>query len=590
MTWVTPVFDYAPLLALAVLLPAAAVVLLVMWQRQRRARLSRLGTPEMIARLAPAAAARPMWGRALRLGTAVALLGVAIAGPRWGIERQLVRGEGIDIVLALDASLSMMATDVRPNRLDAMKREVRRLRSLSGADRVALLAFAGRSYILTPLTIDNGALDLFLDNLDPSVVGQAGSSLARTIRQGTDLLLVTKTGSDRALVVMSDGEAFEPVEDVAAAARRAADGGISLVTVGFGTPQGSTIPVREGDETVEKRDETGQVVVSRYNPELLRAAATAANGTFIDAAESDKAGKVRGALARLRTQSRALEAGRERTPRFQLFVLPALLLLLLDTLLAERRGRRTSRGPAAATPAAGQAAAGLLLLLLPLLQACGGTDRILSDADAAFRAKQYARAAALYRQAIDAGDRTPQTAYNYGTALVNADSLASSVEALDRALQTVDGALRAQPAERQTLEEVQFRALFNQGLAHLRRGLAASGDSAKPELDATLAIYKRALLMRSTHGDAKWNYELALRKQKSGGGGGGGGGGGAEQSPAQQENPSEESQAPQQRPSGGIGRQQAEELLNSAARDEREVQGKRQKQNRAEPPPGGKDW
>ncbi|HKG92720.1 MAG TPA: VWA domain-containing protein [Gemmatimonadaceae bacterium] len=588
MTFETPTFDYAPLLALALLLPVAAVILLLAWHRRRRARLSRLGTPEMIARLAPAAAARPVAWRAVRLATAAALLGIAIAGPRWGVERQLVRGEGIDMVLALDASVSMLATDARPNRLTQVKNEVRRLRSLSGADRVALLAFAGRSYILTPLTVDNGALDLFLDNLDPSVVGQAGSSIARTLRQGTDLLLVTKTGSDRALVIMSDGEAFEPQEDVEAAARRAAESGISLVTVGFGTAQGSTIPVRdENGQTVEKRDENGQVVVTRYHPELLRAAATAANGTFIDASESDKAGKIRGALARLRTQSRALEAGRERTPRFQLFVLPALLLLLLDTLLAERRGRRSARGPAAAT-AAGQAAAALLLALLPLASGCGGTGRLLGEADAAFRAKQYARAAALYRQAIDAGDRTPQTAYNYGTALVNADSLSQGVEALDRALQTVDRALRERPADRAQLEEVQFRTLFNQGLAHLRRGLAMSGDSAQPELDATLAIYKRALLMRSTHGDAKWNYELALRKKQSGGGGGGGGGG--QDSPSKSESPTSEAPAPQPRPAGGIGRQQADELLNSAARDERDVQGKRQKQNRAEPPPGGKDW
>ena len=121
---------------------------------------------------------------------------------------------GIDMVLALDASLSMMAQDERPSRLERMKQEVRRLRAMSPGDRMGVLAFAGRSYVLSPLTIDEGALDLFLDNLDPSVVGQAGSSLARTIRQGVDLLTLTNSGADRALVVMSDGEAFEPIEDV----------------------------------------------------------------------------------------------------------------------------------------------------------------------------------------------------------------------------------------------------------------------------------------------------------------------------------------------------------------------------------------
>jgi Ca-activated chloride channel family protein len=110
---------------------------------------------------------------------------VALAGPRWGLERNVVRSSGIDVVLAIDASLSMLAPDDRPSRLERAKQEVRRLRALAPGDRAALVAFAGRSYILTPLTTDGGALNLFLDNLDPSVVGQAGSSIARALRQGT---------------------------------------------------------------------------------------------------------------------------------------------------------------------------------------------------------------------------------------------------------------------------------------------------------------------------------------------------------------------------------------------------------------------
>ena len=103
----------------------------------------------------------------------------------------------------------------------------------------ALIAFAGRSYVLSPLTVDAGALDLFLDNLDPSVVGQAGSSLARAIANGTALLMGTRSGADRALIVMSDGEAFEDMPDVITEARRAGQQGIHLVTVGFGSTEGS---------------------------------------------------------------------------------------------------------------------------------------------------------------------------------------------------------------------------------------------------------------------------------------------------------------------------------------------------------------
>jgi Ca-activated chloride channel family protein len=554
-------FDYVWLLPLAVILPVAIVWLIARADRQRRARLARLGEFEIVRRLLPPNAMRSMRWRAARLATAGALVGVGIAGPRWGTEQTIVRARGIDMVFALDASLSMMATDDRPNRLTRMKQEVRRLRAMSRGDRVGVIAFAGRSYVLSPLTIDAGALDLFLDNLDPSVVGQAGSSLARAIRQGTDLLTLTRTGADRALVIMSDGEAFEDIQDVVAEARRAGQQGISLVAVGFGTTEGSTIPIREGGASTFKRDDNGQVVVTRYHPEFLRAAAEAAGGTFIDAAESDKATRVRAALASLRRQQRVASAGETKTPRYQWFLFPAVLLLALDTLLAERRGRRREKKPASAEPAA------IGAMLLFMLVGCASQTANVAAARA-YHAKQYTQAAAMYRRLIDKGDRTGTALYNYGTSLLAADSLMPAAEVLDRAAESRE-------------PEVRYRSLFNLGLGHLKRGLAAPPQQADEPLDAALGAYKKVLLLRSADLDAKWNYELALRKKRQGGGGGGGSG---------QSNPSPSPQAQAPKPSGGLGERQAEQLLGSAAREERDVQAKRQKQSRVEPPPGGKDW
>jgi Ca-activated chloride channel family protein len=557
--------DYVWLLPLAVILPAGIIWLLARAERDRRHRLERLGEIDIVRRLLPPNALRSTKWRSARLATAAGLIGIAVAGPRWGTEQTVVRARGIDLVFALDASLSMLGTDDRPNRLARMKQEVRRLRAMSRGDRVGVIAFAGRSYVLSPLTIDAGALDLFLDNLDPSVVGQAGSSLARAIRQGTDLLLLTKSGADRALIVMSDGEAFEDVQEVVTEARRAGQQGISLVTVGFGTTEGSQIPIREGNTTTFKRDENGQVVVTRYHPEFLQAAAQAANGTFIDASQSDKATRVRAALASLRRQQRVASAGETRTPRYQWFLLPAMLLLVLDTLLSERRGRRKSKMAAASEPPRlTAAAAAVLLLLAGCAQQTGNAAGVR-----AYHAKQYLQSAAIYRRMINDGDRTGPTLYNYGTALLATDSLPSAAEVLERAAESRDAELR-------------YRSLFNLGLAHLKRGLALPAQQANEPLDAALAAYKKVLLLRSDDLDAKWNYELALREKQQGGGGGGGGSGQSDPTP------SPESQAP--RPSGGLGERQAEQLLGSAAREERDVQAKRQRQSKVEPPPGGKDW
>ena len=344
------IFDRPWALALAVVLPIITVLSVLWAHRRRTARLERLGGAEMVQRLVPSMSTRlPVW-RALRLGLAAVLLGIALAGPRWGNEPTVVRSTGVDVLLVLDASLSMLARDERPSRMERMKQEVRRLRALSGGDRFGLLAFAGRSYILTPLTVDDGALDLYLENFDPSVVGQPGTSLSRPIRQAVALLQSSPSGGDKAIVLFTDGEMHEDSTSLLEGARLARQAGIAFVAVGFGTEQGSTIPVRNPDGTTGLHmDASGTPVVTRYTPGPLRAAADAAGGTFIDARETDKAGRVRAALGRLRAVARAAAAGRDRTPRFQLFVLPAFFLLLLDTVLSERRGRRR-RAAAAATP------------------------------------------------------------------------------------------------------------------------------------------------------------------------------------------------------------------------------------------------
>lgn len=566
------VFDRPWALAAALLLAVALGMLAVRIQRGRGKRLARLGNQPVVQRLLPAglSSSSGRW-RALRLAGAGLLAGVAFAGPRWGREKTAVHVQGYDMVIAMDASLSMMATDVRPNRLELAKQEVRRLRALGATARVGLIAFAGRSYILTPMTVDEGAVDLFLDNLDPSIVGQAGSSLARAIRQGTDLLAATESGSGRALVVISDGEAFEPEADVVEAAKRAREAGVALVTVGIGTTRGSTIPIiGDNGQRTQKTDENGAVVVSHYTPDLLKAAADAAGGTFIPAEQTDKAARIRAALSSVRASEIASSAGSQRTPRFQWFLAPALLLLLLDTWLADRRRRGRMAGPAAAVPAG---AAAVLLLIAVAPRAARADDA--GDAARAYRAGRYAEAAALYRKIVAGGDASPVAVYNLATALLATDSLDRAASLLDKLAKTPDPELR-------------YRALFNLGLARLKQGLAAPGDSAAPALDAAIAAYKEVLLMRSRDLDAKWNFELALRKKKQGGGGGGGGG--EQQNPSPSPDPTAPPKEPQPQPAGSVGQQRAEQILNSAARDERDVQARKQREGQPSRPPGGKDW
>ena len=547
------VFDAPWLLLAALLLPLAVWALRRTQSRQRLARLARFADAPALSRLVVQESG-PERARTRRLIAAALLAGLALAGPRWGLARGPMSSRGIDMAIAIDASLSMMAPDERPNRLERVKQEVRRLRAMSQADRVALIAFAGRSYILTPLTSDDGALELFLDNLDPNVVGQAGSALSRAIRQGTELLLASDGSADRALVLLSDGESFESPEDITTAATEAGEKGISLVTVGFGTTKGSTIPIRDGSVVRQKEDEEGHVVVTKYTPDLLQQAATAAKGTFIPAEASDKATRIRGALRSLRTARRQVDTREDHVPRFLWLLVPALLLVAFDSwrLLRGAPTRRRRRRLAAAAAAAPIAVA-----------SCSQPP----DPAVLFAQGKVKEAIAAYRDLVAKGDTTSRTLYNLGSALIGADSLREAADRLEAVRRNSEG-------------EVQYRARFNAGLAQLRMGREPGNAQAEEALAAARTAYRALLTDRPDSPDAKWNYELALRKSPppSGGGGGGGGGGSDNQ---QDDQPKPQGQ-------GGLDQRQAEALLNSAAREERDVQGKKQRQGRT--PPRGKDW
>ena len=553
------IFDVPWLLLAAVGLPIVVWWMRSVRSRQRRMRLARYAESSALRRLVMVADPDER-GRTLRLVLIALLAGLALSGPRWGLARGPVSARGIDMAIAIDASLSMMAPDERPSRLERVKQEVRRLRAMSQADRVALIAFAGRSYILTPLTSDDGAIELFLDNLDPSVVGQAGSSIARAIRQGTELLLASDGSADRALVLMTDGEAFEPAEEVKAAATEAGVKGVSLVTVGFGTTRGSTIPIQDGSVMREKRDDDGKIVITRYSPELLEEAAKAAGGTFIPADASDKATRVRGALRSLRTAKRNVDSREDHVPRYLWLLLPALALLAYDTWwLTSRRALKdaASRGSSTMPPVA-------LLLLLGALPVTLMSCKQAPDPAALFAEGNVQAAIAGYRAQIANGDTTVRTRYNLGTALIGADSLKAAAELLDLVRRDSDG-------------ETRMRARFNVGYTSLVMGRTPQNPEAEADFAAARAAYRAFLTDRPSDADAKWNYELALRKPPPPQGGGGGGG--------DSQNDKQEEQRQNQ---GGLDQKQAEALLNSAAREERDVQGRKQRQGRT--PPGGKDW
>lgn len=533
---------------------AAAFWLLDVETRRRRDRLTRFAELALLPRLGAALPSRHTVLRQWPVVIAMCLLALALAQPTAGYRTSFNQQRGLDVVLAIDASASMLATDEQPSRLERLKQEVRRFRASGPGDRVGLIAFAGRSYILTPLTADVGALDLYIDNLSPETVGQGGSAMSGAMRQGVELLDASASGSDRVLVLLSDGEFFEPDTDLRAAAALARERGVAVVTVGFGTPLGATIPVRENGRTVAKRDEAGRIVTTRYMPSTLQAIADWSGGAFVDAGEADRAGRARDALRALRTALRAAQQQRDRIARFSWLVVPALLLLLHDTTRSGN-GRRTGRARRAPSRASDASVTAVLLAMVtvPLL-GCGRP----SDPARVLAAGDTLSALAQYRTRVAAGDSTPAARYNVGTALLLADSLPVGVAQLEEVRRDADGSVLA-------------RAQYNEGTALLEGARAAprGGDRLLARSRAQLRAY---LTAHPDDADAVWNYELALRRGVAGGGGGASG------------------DAPSQGGPQPLDAAQSDALLRSAARDERDVQARKLRSTRPLPPRSGKDW
>jgi Ca-activated chloride channel family protein len=254
--------------------------------RQRRKRLERLIGTAMAPRLAGE------FSRAKAIIRALLLLGfftfgvLAAARPQWGTRLDTVRRHGVDIIAGLDTSYSMGTEDIAPNRLEKAKGEIRRLVEKAQEDRVGLVSFSGAAIVQCPLTLDHGAVSLFLDVANTGMIPEPGTSLAAAIETATSAFIARET-KYKVLVLFTDGEDLQGQVDKAVA--EAKEAGVVIHTVGIGTSQGMPIPIRDskGDIVEYRKDPGGQVVVSSLDERSLARIAAQTGGRYFRATTSE---------------------------------------------------------------------------------------------------------------------------------------------------------------------------------------------------------------------------------------------------------------------------------------------------------------
>jgi Ca-activated chloride channel family protein len=543
------IFD-APLLLFLAPAVALAVGFGAWLGRGRRIRLARRWSPA----LARMAKARGGWAPAV-LAVVALLAMVGLAGPRLGRTEITTETRALSLVFAVDISRSMLAEDVPPNRLQRSVREARRLIEDLEGDRLGLIAFAGQSYILAPLTVDGGAIRMYLDALDPDLASSGGSNIRAVLTQGAQLLGATTEAADRVLVLFTDGEAHDTLSEIVGEAEVLKEAGVRLIVVAEGRTEAVRIPIRDSAGTITeyKQDADGGVVRTQRRDDVLRAIVDAGEGTLVPSEVADQAGAVRDLVDAMKRSPSSETRTADLVPRAWIPVLLAALLLILYTVARP--------GPALV------ALAGIVLGATP------ATAQRPTDGDRALAAGDPAGAAAAFLSEAGRGTARDTSFYNAGTAALEAGRLDVARGALAEAAKSLDPALR-------------YRALYNLGLVGL---LAAEADTTRQEefLEDAVDRLRQALLLEPTSARAKWNLELADRRRPPPPSGGGGGGAGTP--PPQGGGQSETQRAPET-PRQGLSQSQAEQILNSMERRERETRAEQQRRLQAGSAGGVKDW
>jgi Ca-activated chloride channel family protein len=493
MLWRDPYF-----LWLLPVVAALGVMLFVLLRRRAQA-LRAFAEVGLVERLAPDVDRRRVGRRTVVRLAALLLIALALAGPKWGFHWQEVKREGIDLIVAIDTSRSMLATDVKPDRLERAKLAVLDLVPLLQGDRIGLVAFAGTAFLECPLTLDYAAFERSLRAVEVGLIPRGGTALARAIDTSLDAF-EARHGKYEALILITDGEDNEG--DVKAAAERAAASGVKIFTVGIGTSEGELLPLGANGFVKDRR---GQVVKSRLNEEPLKEIALTSGGAYVQGlGPSLGLDQVfRDHIATMERREVASTLERRYEERFQVLLVLALLLLMVESAMPARRsaaGARRRRGRAVGDA---RAASLLLLALSPLLIGWFDPpgDRA-AEGNQLYATGKFEEAAGKYGEGLVDAPESPLLQFNLATALFKQGKYDEAITSLQKVAANGDPAWVA-------------RANYNLGNAYFRVASAAETDNPQAAIsgyEQALASYKRSMVADPADGDAKFNHEYVARK------------------------------------------------------------------------------
>lgn len=454
-------------------LPLILAAYLYGWRRRRRI-LSDYTSLKGIDSLSPAGLAGRRRLKAGLLSAVLFFIIISLSGPQYGYKWQEIEQKGIDIIIALDCSRSMLATDIGPTRLDRAKREVLDLLSLLEGDRIGLVAFAGTAFLQAPLTLDYSGFHIFLNALSPDYLPVGGTDIAAAI--STSLSGFNReSNTEKAIIIITDGE-HTGYADLRAAVSQAEKADVKLFAVGVGGKEGVPIPEKEGGF---KKDKTGKIILTRLDEDSLKQISARTGGTYVRSIAGDMdldvlyTRDIRGKMA-----MSALSSGRKKVweDRYQWFLMMALAAYLIEFMLPAVNLKKAISvallafclfiGQPSQTAAAsyranmknglkayseGDYQTALKFFADAQLEDPGKTDILYNIGNTYYKIGDYDAAIYHFKEALKSEDDALRK-----KALYNLGNASYRKQMLEEALKNYEEALKIDPEDRQTKENIEF--------------------------------------------------------------------------------------------------------------------------------------
>ncbi|MDD5784872.1 MAG: VWA domain-containing protein [Prevotella sp.] len=470
------------------LLAALPLIAILRWvlERKQLKRLKLFGDPTLLRHLMPDVSKMRPVVKFWMLLAAMALIIVMMARPQMGTRISHEKRTGIESIIAMDISNSMLAEDVTPSRLDRTKMMVENLVDNFTDDKIGLIVFAGDAFVQLPITSDYVSAKMFLSEIEPSLIATQGTDIATAINMAANSF-TQQQGVGKAIIVITDGEDHEG--GALEAAKAAKKKGMRVYVLGVGSDKGAPIPLGNGDYM---KDRTGNTVMTKLNEEMCRQIAEAGGGAYIHVDNNTNAQRqLDNELAKLSKKEMQSTIYSDYDEQFQAFGIIAIILLILEICILESKNPIARRLNIFGRK---QRTTTLIVALLVASASFAQNDRrYITQGNKLFRSGQFDKAEVAYRKAIEKNPRNPQAHYNLGNSLMAQKKDSAAVQSFQKSTELETSKIR------------KAMAFHNMGVVCQQHKMYGEAIEA----------YKNSLRLNPKDDATRYNLELCKRQQRN---------------------------------------------------------------------------